>query len=160
MDCDVWCEKLAQRLPELMWKLPIWPKNYLSQIPSHLFEIKSDWTPLMAIHEVLNHIHRLRELPANSAKANYLSKKILQQIQVLVTLSKKLPEYAYDSHQKKGLTRQDYQDFLHEQVQRLVLQKQALARSAVQSAYQQQIQEEIKKIEHHISELKVQFNKS
>ncbi len=159
MDCDAWCDELAQRLPELMWKLPFWPKNYLSQIPFNLFEMKPDWTPAMAIHEVQNHIHRLRQLPLDSERANYLSQKILQQIQVLVAISKKLPKNSSFLLDKKALTRQDYRLELEEHIYRLKLQKNALQRSALNSAYQPEIQQEIDKIEHQIHDLKNQLIK-
>ncbi|MDQ5884296.1 MAG: hypothetical protein QG556_635 [Pseudomonadota bacterium] len=154
MDIGPWCDELTARLPELLWKLPVWPKNYRSYVPWGLFEIKDDWTPQMAIGEIQQKTHQLRQMSAYSAQAQYLSRQIFQQVQVLVLLSHKLPSHAEYVFEKKAITRADYQRELQEQIYILELQKQALERSALQSDYAKEIRQEIEKVSYKINELK------
>ena len=144
-DLHQWCEHLTQRLPELMWKLPVWPKNYLKLIPVGLFQIKHNWTPQNAIFEIQQHIQHLRLLPPDSAKANFLSQKILKQIEALVMVSKKLPKDFQAPIKKNALTRHDYLASLQEQIHALNLQIQALENGRQLSAYPEKVQEEIQK---------------
>lgn len=129
------CEKIQGRLPELLWKLPYWPKGYLSYIPIHLFESRHDWTPSMAINEISKHLQRLKALDANSAKAQYLCQKIARQIEVLVVVSKLLPSDQKAFLPSKRLTRHDYVEDLQLQYDLLQRQKQAFEETMRESAY-------------------------
>lgn len=120
---ESYCDKLSARLPELMWKLPVWPKNYVRYIPKHLFNITLDWQPAIAINEVYSNINGLRSLEIDSNKALYLSKRIAQQINVLVMLSQKLPENFCYRPEKRAVTRSNYKQELSEQLFNCELQK-------------------------------------
>lgn len=160
MDIGPWCDELTERLPELLWKLPVWPKHYRSSIPRGLFTIKEDWTPQMAIAEIQQKTHQLRQMSSHSSQAQYLSRQILQQVNVLVLLSQQLPSHVEYVFEKKAITREDYQRELQEQVYILELQKQALERSAKHSQYAKEIQQEIEKVAFKLAELKGILGKS
>ena len=153
MSIESYCDKLAERLPELMWKLPVWPKNYVQYIPKHLFNITIDWQPAIAINEVYTNINRLRLLEIDSAKALHLSNKIAQQINVLVMLSQKLPANFCYKPVKRAVTRSNYKEELSEQIFNYELQKKSLERSLQHSPYKILIQLEIDKIDNAMREL-------
>lgn len=153
MDIAPWCDDLLERLPELIWKLPVWPKNYRSHIPWGLFDIKDDWTPSMAIAEVQQKIYQLRQMPSHSSQAQYLSQQILRQVNVLVLLSQKLPSHVEYVFEKKAITRQEHLAELKEQIYILNLQKDALVRNASHSAYTEAMSKEIEKVSNKIMEL-------
>ncbi|HBB52891.1 MAG TPA: hypothetical protein DCZ80_03205 [Legionellales bacterium] len=152
-DLYLCCEHLTQRLPELMWKLPVWPKNFLKLIPVGLFQIQHQWTPQQAIAEIQKHIQQLRLLPADSAKANFLSQKIFKQIETLVMVSKKLPQDFQVPIEKNALTRMDYVSSLQEQIHALDLQIHALENSMQLSNYPEKVQEEIHKAKAYLFKL-------
>ena len=129
------CEKIQGRLPEILWKLPYWPKGYLNYIPANLFESKPDWTPSLAINEIFKHLQRLKVLDANSAKAQYLCHKIARQIDALVIVSKLLPPDTKPFLPSRRLTRLDYLEDLQLQYDLLQRQKQAFEETMRDSAY-------------------------
>jgi hypothetical protein len=152
-DLQVWCEQLALRLPELRWKLPYWPKHYQNLIPSGLFQVSQDWTPAQAITEVQKHIFRLSELSSQSAKAQFLSQKILRQIDILVFISKKLPPQLHYPIEKNAVTRAEYIEKLKLQIDDLGLQKKALERNLAFCAFPEAIELEIQKVQEQITSL-------
>ena len=88
---DLFCKNLHERLPELIWKLPFWPKGYQDYLPFGLFERRVDFTPEVSVAEIAKHLNTLNELPHDSVKATYLSQKIAKQVQALVEISKRIP---------------------------------------------------------------------
>ena len=78
------CHRLLKRLPEIQWRLPYWPKGYMSLIPPGLFFIENDWTPSHAIAEIKRHIMRLLHLDLSTAQAFYLSQKIVRNSRISI----------------------------------------------------------------------------
>lgn len=120
------CQLIRQRLPEILIKLPAWPKGFRNWIPPGLFFETSDWTPQKAVHEIEMHLNRLESLSLSQQQAFFLSQKILKQIEILVLLSKKLPNNFQLPLSFKGVTRQQHREELEHLQQMLNKQKNAL----------------------------------
>lgn len=147
------CHRLLKRLPEIQWRLPYWPKGYMSLIPPGLFFIENDWTPSHAIAEIKRHIMRLLHLDLSTAQAFYLSQKIETQIHVLVLISQKLKNFDSLSKLTSAVTRKQYIQQLKAQETQLHQQRQALEHAVAHSKHTQKIEGELKKVAEHLQQL-------
>ena len=132
-----------ERLPELAWSLPYWPKNHLSFVSRGLFYLGVDWQPKAAIYEIEQRLKALILMPANEPKAQFLSQKILKQVEVLVKMSQALDANKKRFHPPRGLTRPKHIQALHEKKQALETQYQALVKAKSLSRFSQEIQVEM-----------------
>jgi len=127
-----YCEKISARLPEILWRLPVWPKGYLNAISPGLFIRKPYWTPYQAVAEVEMNLQQLQSMGVDSRQAQFLSQKIEKQIEVLVMLGKKM-RVSGRLYLQPGLTRAQHQSRLWAKKNELLAQKHALQVASKQS---------------------------
>lgn len=146
-----WCEQLLLRLPELEWRLQIWPVGYKKKIPEGLFQNQNELTPELAFNELRSHLLQLDQMDESTNGAKFLAEKIAKQIDVLVDLGKsKLKKH--DLHFQPGLTRKQQIERLHEKKQHLVDQEKAL-KLAFQRLELAVIQDEIIAIQQQLQQI-------
>lgn len=156
---EQWCQVIRQRLPEILIKLPAWPKGYRNWIPQGLFFEGSDWSPQKAIQEVESHLKRLESLQLSQSQAFFLSEKILRQIEVLVLLSKQFPQNFHMPLNFKGLTREQHRLELEQYHQMLSRQKNALEQRLKTTPNDLSIQHDMQNLEKKIMEIQDRLTK-
>jgi hypothetical protein len=150
---DLFCKNLHERLPELLWKLPFWPKGYQDYLPFGLFEKRTEFTPEIAVAEIAKHLHSLNQLEFDSAQARFLSQKIAQQVRALVEISKLIPPEKRQKLLPKGITREDYLAYLQERKIGLLIQEQALKKAHLREQVSQEVSLELQHIQQLIQEV-------
>lgn len=143
---DLFCKNLHQRLPELVWKLPFWPKGYQDYLPFGLFERRVDFTPELAVAEIARHLQSLDKLAFDSINAKFLSQKIAKQVQALVEISKLIPPEKRKGILPTGITRDDYYAYLQERKISLVIQQDALKKALSRAHVSHEVAAELEKI--------------
>jgi hypothetical protein len=146
-----WCEQLLARLPELEWRLPVWPTGYKKHIPEELFQNLKQLTPDEAFKELRHHVFQLKQMDESSLAASFLAEKIAKQIEVLVDLGKKLP-IKNELNFKPGLTRKQQMQRLYEKKQHLLEQQKALG-MAWQRLQLPAIQDEMAVLQHQLQQI-------
>ena len=144
---DLFCKNLHERLPELIWKLPFWPKGYQDYLPFGLFERRVDFTPEVSVAEIAKHLNTLNELPHDSVKATFLSQKIAKQVQALVEISKRIPPEKRSRLLPRGITREDYLAYLQERKISLLIQQESLNKAVLRAHVSQEVGLELEKIQ-------------
>ena len=143
---DLFCKNLHERLPELIWKLPFWPKGYQDYLPFGLFERRIDFTPELAVAEIARHLQTLNQLSFASLKAKFLSQKIAKQVQSLVEISKSIPPEKRRGILPRGVTREDYMAYLKERKISLIIQQESLKKALSRQHVSQEVALELEKI--------------
>jgi hypothetical protein len=150
------CNQLLERLPELLWSLPFWPKAYSNYLPRGLFQTKENWLPKDAIAEIESNIKLLSKMGEKEIQSEYLVAKILKQVQALVSISQHLIERSDLPIVKPGLTRPQQLQNLNQKKRELQGQYEALEKAKLFSKFHNEISLEQQKIDeqlHHIKKL-------
>ena len=143
---DLFCKNLHERLPELIWKLPFWPKGYHDYLPFGLFERRVDFTPELAVAEIARHLQTLNHLSFDSLYAKFLSQKIAKQVQALVEISKSIPPEKRRGILPRGITGEDYLAYLQERKISLIIQQESLNKALSRQQVSQEVALELEKI--------------
>ena len=144
---DLLYQNLHERLPELIWKLPFWPKGYQDYLPFGLFEKRAEFTPDVSVAEIARHLQTLNGLPHNSIKAIFLSQKIAKQVQALVEISKHIPPEKRRGLLPRSITRDDYLAYLQARKDSLIIQQQSLKKAFTREHVSAEVGLELEKIQ-------------
>ena len=151
LELKPYCEKISARLPEILWRLPVWPKGYLNAMTPGLFIRRPYWTPQQAVAEVEMNLQQLQSMPIDSRSAQFLSQKIEKQIDVLVMLGKKM-RGSGRLYLQPGLTRAQHQSRLWAKKNELLAQKYALQLASKQSL-DNPMAEDLEQLEQHLLQI-------
>lgn len=122
---------LSSRLPELEWKLGLQTTDiHPNLLPKGLFRHRFEFTSQSCIEEIKADIESIKKQNTLQS-AHYLAKRVSQKINVLVKLSqhlsnKKQPDYQPSFGIQAIGTRQQWLKTMHDEVDRLREQHQAL----------------------------------
>lgn len=129
--------RLSARLPELEWKLSQRNNNIIhpSLLPRGLFRTRSELTSSICVDEIKADLVMMKR-QKSSPGAHYLAEQVSKKINVLVRVcqqsgKKKMPEQQINFGVQAIGTRQQWLQKLQKDIDKLVIQQEALTASLV-----------------------------